>query len=91
MVSVSKEEHKIQMNLKNKLKQLWKEAETNNSNIKFSIQNNQIHVHDSNAQNTNVLLIDPINDEAANFYKICSFRQQQKSNSESAMEISPTA
>uniref|UniRef100_A0A914QAP2 Uncharacterized protein n=1 Tax=Panagrolaimus davidi TaxID=227884 RepID=A0A914QAP2_9BILA len=84
---VSKEEHRIQMNLKNKLKELWKEAETNNTNVKFSIRNNQIHVHDSNAQNTNVLLIDPINDEAANFYKISSFRQQQ-SNSESAMETS---
>uniref|UniRef100_A0AC35EUZ9 Uncharacterized protein n=1 Tax=Panagrolaimus sp. PS1159 TaxID=55785 RepID=A0AC35EUZ9_9BILA len=89
---VSKEEHKIQMNLKNKLKQLWKEAETNNSNIKFSIQNNQIHIHDPNAQNKNALLIDDTNTEAATFYKISSFRQQQKSipESESAMETSST-
>uniref|UniRef100_A0A914QWD6 Uncharacterized protein n=1 Tax=Panagrolaimus davidi TaxID=227884 RepID=A0A914QWD6_9BILA len=82
----SKEEHKIQMKLKNKLKELWKEAEVNNVNVKFSIQNNQIYIHDSIAQNSN-RLNDSINDEAATFYRITTFRQQQ-SNSESSMETS---
>uniref|UniRef100_A0AC35F2H4 Uncharacterized protein n=1 Tax=Panagrolaimus sp. PS1159 TaxID=55785 RepID=A0AC35F2H4_9BILA len=86
---VSKEEHKIQMNLKNKLKELWKEAETNKLNIKFSIQNNQIYIHDPNAQSSN-RLNDSVNDEAATFYKICSFRQQE-STTESEMETSSTA